>query len=74
MSVYENVPLVELESELRRYALSWPTIVIAGVALRDHSRLCSMLCSLGILMRLAVCPTCGLVESGSYRGITVVHR
>ena len=34
MSVYENVPLVELESELRRYALSWPTIVIAGVALR----------------------------------------
>ncbi len=38
MPVYENVPLVELEQELRTYAPCWGTVVLAGVAIEDGGR------------------------------------
>ena len=38
MGVYENVPLIELESELFKYQECWPAVAIAGVAIREDDR------------------------------------
>ena len=38
MGVYENVPLIELEREFFKYQGCWPTVVIAGVAVRKDDR------------------------------------
>jgi predicted nucleotide-binding protein len=38
MSVYDNVPLIELERELLNYAPCWGTVVLVGIAIEEGNK------------------------------------